>query len=67
MTQSVWHVDDVARIAATLMAMAPSEDFAAGVMALADAVGATVKPPRRPWWRETAPVMIDVPSTEVQS
>jgi hypothetical protein len=48
MTQTVWHRDDIARIAATLIAMAPSDEFAAGVMALAQAVGAQAKAPRRP-------------------
>ena len=48
MGQSVWHHDDIARIAATLMAMAPSPEFAAGVMALATALGAPVQLPRQP-------------------
>lgn len=48
MGQSVWHRDDIARIAATLMAMAPTPDFAAGVMALATALGAPVQLPRQP-------------------
>ena len=46
--QSVWHRDDIARIAATLMAMAPSLEFGAGVMALATALGAPVRVPRQP-------------------
>ena len=54
MAQSAWHISDIGRIADTLIAMAPSEDFAAGVWALARAVGAPVSQPRR----ETARDMI---------
>jgi hypothetical protein len=43
--QSAWHVSDIGRIADTLIEMAPSEDFAAGVWALARAVGAPVRLP----------------------
>ena len=57
MTQSVWHKDDIGRIAQTLIALAPSEDFIAGVMALAHAVGADVKPHRR---RDALPVVVTV-------
>lgn len=57
MTQSVWHKSDIARIAATLMAMAPSDEFAAGVMALATALGAEVQPPKR---RVDRPVAVEV-------
>ena len=59
MTQSVWHRDDIARIAATLMALSPSEDFAAGVVALAHAVGADVQLPRR---RDPLPVVVTIDS-----
>lgn len=63
MTQSVWHRDDVGRIAATLIALSPSEDFAAGVMALAHAVGANVQLPPR---RDVVPVIvIDAAGREV--
>ena len=48
MGQSVWHKDDIARIAATLITMAPSPEFAAGVMALATALGAPVRVSRQP-------------------
>ena len=55
MTQSVWHKDDIGRIAQTLIALAPSEDFIAGVMALAHAVGANVQLPPR---RDVVPVIV---------
>lgn len=42
MTQSVWHKDDIGQIAATLLALVPNPDFACGVAALANAVGAVV-------------------------
>ena len=48
MGASVWHKDDIGQIALTLAAVAPSEDFAAGVLALAHAVGAPVELPERP-------------------
>lgn len=48
MGQSVWHRDDVKSIALALMLTSPSEEFAAGVMALAFALGANVpQPPQR--------------------
>lgn len=45
--QSVWYKDDIAQIGATLVAVAPSWDFAAGVAALCNAIGAPVKLPER--------------------
>lgn len=45
--QSVWHRDDLAQIGATLIAMAPSLEFAAGVGAMCNAVGAPVRLPER--------------------
>ena len=45
--QSVWHRDDIARIGDTLVALAPSPDFAAGVAALCSAVGAPIKLPKQ--------------------
>lgn len=62
MAQSVWHRDDIAQIGKTLVAMAPSWDFAAGVVALCSAVGAPVRLPERP-----APpaVMIEATAQEV--
>jgi hypothetical protein len=45
--QSVWHKDDIAQIGATLIAIAPSWDFAAGVAALCNAIGASVYLPER--------------------
>lgn len=59
MTQSVWHKDDIGRIAATLIALSPSEDFIAGVMALAHAVGADVRIPTR---RDPLPVVVTIDS-----
>lgn len=47
MTQRAWHIEEIGRIAATLLVMAPSEDFAAGVLALANAIGAPVPAQRR--------------------
>lgn len=47
MGQSAWHKDDIAQIGATLIAIAPSWEFAAGVAALCDAIGAPVKLPKR--------------------
>ena len=47
MAQSMWHRDDIARIGQTLIAMAPTPDFAAGVAALCNAVGAKVQLPER--------------------
>ena len=46
MAQSAWHIADIGRIADTLIAVAPSEDFIAGVWALAQAVGAPVHQPK---------------------
>jgi hypothetical protein len=61
--QSVWHKNDIARIGATLVAMAPSRDFAAGVAALCNAIGAPVPLPEQ---REPAAVVvIDGDSREV--
>jgi hypothetical protein len=45
--QSVWHKDDIAQIGATLITIAPSWDFAAGVAALCNAIGASVYLPER--------------------
>lgn len=45
MTQSVWHKRDIAQIGSTLIAIAPSYEFAAGVAALCNAVGAPVQLP----------------------
>lgn len=45
--QSVWSKTDIARIGATLITLAPSRDFAAGVAALCAAVGAPVRLPER--------------------
>ena len=61
MSQSVWHKSDIGQIASTLLALAPSPEFAAGVLALANAMGAPV---RLPELREPAPVvvMIDAPN-----
>ena len=53
--QSVWHKDDIAQIGATLVTLAPSWDFAAGVAALCNAVGAPVYLPER---SESAPVVV---------
>lgn len=64
MGQSVWHKDDLAQIGRTLVAMAPSWDFAAGVAAMCNAVGAPVRLPER---SEPALVVIDVPGQEVLS
>jgi hypothetical protein len=47
MTQKVWKVDDIGQIAATLVVMAPTDDFAAGVLALCNAIGAPVPVRRR--------------------
>lgn len=60
--QSVWYKEDIAQIGATLVAIAPSWDFAAGVAALCAAIGASVRLPERP-----APplVAIDVTGKEV--
>jgi hypothetical protein len=44
--QHVWHRDDIARIAATLLVLAPDPAFAAGVLALAHACGADPQLPR---------------------
>lgn len=54
MGQSVWHRDDIAQVGATLIAVAPSLDFAAGVAALCAAVGAPVSLPKR---RDPAPAV----------
>lgn len=59
MTQSVWHRSEIAQIGQTLIAMAPSLDFAAGVAALCHAVGAPVRLPER---REPAPVVVMIDS-----
>ena len=48
MTQSVWHKQDIARIAAGGVVLAPSWEFAAGVAWLAAQLGATVQLPERP-------------------
>ncbi len=62
MTQSVWHKQDIARIAAGGVALAPSWDFAAGVAWLAAQLGATVNLPERP---AAAVVVIDGNGREV--
>ena len=43
MAQSVWHKSDIGQIASTLVALAPTAGFAAGVLALANALGAPVR------------------------
>jgi hypothetical protein len=43
----VWHKSDIGQIASTLVAMAPTADFAAGVLALASALNAPVRLPER--------------------
>ena len=48
MTQSVWHKTDIARIAAGGVVLAPSPDFALGVVWLAAQLGADVRLPERP-------------------
>lgn len=53
--QSVWSKTDIARIGATLITLAPSWDFAAGVAALCNAVGAPVRLPER---SAPAPVVV---------
>jgi hypothetical protein len=45
--RKVWHVDEVGQVAATLLVVAPTEDFAAGVLALRNAIGAPVPARRR--------------------
>jgi hypothetical protein len=55
MGQSVWHRDDLAQIAVTLIAMAPSREFAVGVAAMCNAVGAPV---RLPEWCEAVAVTV---------
>jgi len=47
-TQSVWHKQDIARIAEGGVVLAPSPDFALGVAWLAAQLGATVNIPKRP-------------------
>jgi len=46
-SQSVWHKQDIARIAAGGVVLAPSWDFAAGVAWLAGQLNAPVKLPDR--------------------
>ena len=55
MAQSVWHKDDVRRIAAGGVVLAPSPDFALGVAWLAAQLGADVRLPER---REVLPVVV---------
>lgn len=57
MVQSVWHYTDLARIGQTLIDVAPTLDFAAGVAALCKAVGAVVYLPER---SESAPVVVTI-------
>ncbi len=57
MGASVWHKDDVGQIGQTLIDVAPSAEFAAGVAALCQALGAPVRLPERP----TA-VTVEVPT-----
>ena len=64
MTQSVWHKQDIARIAAGGVALAPSWDFAAGVAWLAAQLGAPVRLPDRP--AAVAVVVIDGNGREVK-
>lgn len=45
MGQRVWHIDDITQIGQTLIVMAPSYEFAAGVAALCAALGGAVKLP----------------------
>ncbi|MFZ2358721.1 MAG: hypothetical protein WA040_05200 [Anaerolineae bacterium] len=61
MTQSVWHKQDIARIAAGGVVLAPSWEFAAGVAWLAAQFGADVKLPERP----AAVIVIDAAGREV--
>ena len=61
MSQSVWHKQDIARIAAGGVALAPSWEFAAGVAWLAAQFGADVKLPERP----AAVIVIDAAGREV--
>jgi hypothetical protein len=49
--------DNVCSAARVLLVMAPSEDFAAGVMALAHALGADVQLPPR---RDVVPVVVTI-------
>lgn len=64
MTQSVWHKADIGRIGQTLIDMAPSWEFAAGVAALCNAVDAPVRlPVREP--ERAAVVVIDREGWEV--
>lgn len=63
MAQSVWHIDDIAQIGQTLVTMAPSPEFAAGVAAVCSAVGARVKLPE--WPKQAPVVMIDAQAVEV--
>lgn len=53
--QSVWHKDNIAQICATLIALAPSWDFAAGVAAVCNSLGAPVYLPER---SEPEPVVV---------
>lgn len=46
--QFVWHRNDIANLGQTLIDMAPSYEFAAGVAALCTAVGAKVTLPALP-------------------
>ena len=62
MSQSVWHKQDIARIAAGGVALAPSPDFALGVAWLAAQLGATVNLPERP---AAVVVVIDANGGEV--
>ena len=63
--QSVWHKDDIAQIGATLITIAPSWDFAAGVAALCNAIGASVYLPERSSLEMPQMVLIDADGREV--
>lgn len=66
MSQSVWHREDIAQIGVTLIAMAPNCDFAAGVAALCNAVGAPVRLPERLPGQPATVVVIDGAGIEVE-
>jgi hypothetical protein len=53
--QRTWSIGEIGRIAQTLVAVGPTPDFAAGVLALAHALNAPVQLPER---RESAVVVV---------
>lgn len=68
MASTVWKSDDIARLAAGGVAIAPSYAFAAGVAWLARQLNAPVRLPERDVaWPEPAPVvvLIDAAGREV--